>query len=346
MTSKNMVPNPVPRLYESVVEEVISKVRDSVLDEGLDESVLCDLKALWTKKLEESKAMSGPEPTNEYRSYVGRHGPPGDTPNIYHPHPQQAPLHRQPPYRHIQQQQIPHPRLGPRVMPLPGIPTPLPQPIPQPVMRPHPTQAYNPRMPARASHHPHPIPASSPMALHPQHGPIPPHSQSPHSYPNEHPNPSQTPTPPLHPHHPASRNAPRHISPHIIRQNHTIQRHGLPISSPAPQMQHQSVIQANHYRPGQVDGAIDTDSSDLDSSSDEEPPPAPYTQEDAEPLNSDDDVSDSNDNEIFETENIVICQFDKIARVRNKWRFQLVNGIMTLNGKDYVFQKATGDGEW
>ena len=95
-----------------MVEEVISKVRDSVLDEGLDESVLCDLKALWTKKLEESKAMSGPEPTNEYRSYVGRHGPPGDTPNIYHPHPQQAPLHRQPPYRHIQQQQIPHPRVS------------------------------------------------------------------------------------------------------------------------------------------------------------------------------------------------------------------------------------------
>ena len=123
-------------------------------------------------------------------------------------------------------------------MPLPGIPTPLPQPIPvspsypfqviafafqQPVMRPHPAQAYNARMPVRASHHPHPIPASSPMALHPQHGPIPPHSHTPHSYPNEHPNPSQTPTPPLHPHHPASRNAPRHISPHIIRQNHTIQ---------------------------------------------------------------------------------------------------------------------------
>ena len=92
------------------MEEVISKVRESVLDEGLDESVLCDLKALWTKKLEESKAMSGPEPSNEYRSYVGRHGPPGETPNIYHPHPQ-APLHRQPSYRHIQQQQIPHSRV-------------------------------------------------------------------------------------------------------------------------------------------------------------------------------------------------------------------------------------------
>jgi len=111
-------------------------------------------------------------------------------------------------------------------------------------------------------------------------------------------------------------------------------------------MHHQSVIQANHYRPEQVDGPIDTDSSDLDSSSDEEAPQEPFAQEDAEPLNSDDDVEDTNDNEIFETENILICQFDKIARVRNRWRFQLVNGIMTLNGKDYVFQKATGESEW
>ena len=32
--------------------------------------------------------------------------------------------------------------------------------------------------------------------------------------------------------------------------------------------------------------------------------------------------------------------------MRNKWRFHLKDGIMSLNGKDYVFQKATGDGEW
>ena len=45
-------------------------------------------------------------------------------------------------------------------------------------------------------------------------------------------------------------------------------------------------------------------------------------------------------------ENVVVCQFDKIQRVRNKWRFHLKDGIMSLNGKDFVFQKATGDGEW
>ena len=45
-------------------------------------------------------------------------------------------------------------------------------------------------------------------------------------------------------------------------------------------------------------------------------------------------------------DNMIVCQFDKIQRVRNKWRFYLKDGIMHLNGKDYVFQKATGEGEW
>lgn len=43
---------------------------------------------------------------------------------------------------------------------------------------------------------------------------------------------------------------------------------------------------------------------------------------------------------------MVICQFDKIQRVRNKWRFNLKDGIMNLNGKDYVFQRASGESDW
>ena len=36
---------------------MIDQVRDSFLDEGIDESVLSDLKMLWKRKLEESKAL-------------------------------------------------------------------------------------------------------------------------------------------------------------------------------------------------------------------------------------------------------------------------------------------------
>ena len=67
---------------------------------------------------------------------------------------------------------------------------------------------------------------------------------------------------------------------------------------------------------------------------------------------------------------MVVCQYDKITRARNKWKFHLKvlltqltliqcvlitsmkfkilpqDGIMNLNGKDYVFQRANGDAEW
>ena len=45
------------------------------------------------------------------------------------------------------------------------------------------------------------------------------------------------------------------------------------------------------------------------------------------------------------TSNLIFPNF-QITRVRNKWKFHLKDGIMNLKGKDYLFQKATGEGEW
>ena len=41
-----------------------------------------------------------------------------------------------------------------------------------------------------------------------------------------------------------------------------------------------------------------------------------------------------------------LCLLPQIARSRNKWKFHLKDGIMNLRGRDYVFQKATGEAEW
>jgi len=65
-----------------------------------------------------------------------------------------------------------------------------------------------------------------------------------------------------------------------------------------------------------------------------------------EPLNSEDDVTDEDNADLFETDNVVVCQYDKINRSRNKWKFYLKDGIINLGGKDYVFQKSNGDAEW
>ncbi|XP_075700598.1 transcription initiation factor IIA subunit 1 isoform X3 [Rhinoderma darwinii] len=104
----------------------------------------------------------------------------------------------------------------------------------------------------------------------------------------------------------------------------------------------------------QVDGAGDTSSEEDEEEDedydDEEEEDKEKDGEDGqveeEPLNSEDDVSDEEGQELFDTENVVVCQYDKIHRSKNKWKFHLKDGIMNLNGRDFVFSKAIGDAEW
>ncbi|NXG21863.1 TF2AY factor, partial [Grallaria varia] len=65
-----------------------------------------------------------------------------------------------------------------------------------------------------------------------------------------------------------------------------------------------------------------------------------------DPLNSGDDVSEQDIPDLFDTDNVIVCQYDKIHRTKNKWKFFLKDGVMTFEGKDHVFAKATGDAEW
>lgn len=59
----------------------------------------------------------------------------------------------------------------------------------------------------------------------------------------------------------------------------------------------------------------------------------------------DSDLDDEDDAEP-ETENIVLCQFEKIARIKNKRKCNLKDGILRLNGRDYLFSKSTGECEF
>ncbi|XP_058449973.1 transcription initiation factor IIA subunit 1 [Malaya genurostris] len=110
----------------------------------------------------------------------------------------------------------------------------------------------------------------------------------------------------------------------------------------------------------QLDGAVDTsdeeasdisddnigddDDDELDKEDDEDLDGDGGAEE--EPLNSEDDVTDEDASDLFDTDNVVVCQYDKITRSRNKWKFYLKDGIMNITGKDYVFQKSNGDAEW
>uniref|UniRef100_A0A3B4YXV4 General transcription factor IIA, 1-like n=1 Tax=Seriola lalandi dorsalis TaxID=1841481 RepID=A0A3B4YXV4_SERLL len=67
---------------------------------------------------------------------------------------------------------------------------------------------------------------------------------------------------------------------------------------------------------------------------------------DKDPLNSGDDVIEQDIPDLFDTDNVIVCQYDKIHRSKNRWKFHLKDGVMCYAGRDYVFSKAVGEAEW
>ncbi|KAI7904115.1 transcription factor IIA, alpha/beta subunit [Cokeromyces recurvatus] len=70
---------------------------------------------------------------------------------------------------------------------------------------------------------------------------------------------------------------------------------------------------------------------------------------DDEDINSDLDDSDDEDEDGDggeEIEHIILCLYDKVTRTKNKWKCILKDGIMLVNGRDYLFHRANGDFEW
>ncbi|VAI23249.1 unnamed protein product [Triticum turgidum subsp. durum] len=63
--------------------------------------------------------------------------------------------------------------------------------------------------------------------------------------------------------------------------------------------------------------------------------------DDEPPLNEDDDDDDDIDDDFVETQHLVLAQFDKITRTKNRWKCTLKDGIMHLNGRDVLFNKAS-----
>ncbi|KAI1804737.1 transcription factor IIA, alpha/beta subunit [Daldinia bambusicola] len=100
----------------------------------------------------------------------------------------------------------------------------------------------------------------------------------------------------------------------------------------------QVVSQHSTPLPGGISQVDGTDDGVKDEASD-----------DADAINSDLDDPDDNiedDDEDEDGGQIMLCMYDKVQRVKNKWKCVLKDGVLSVNGKDYVFHKATGEYEW
>ncbi|KAI5090933.1 transcription initiation factor IIA subunit 1 isoform X2 [Silurus meridionalis] len=372
--------NPVPKLYKTVMEDVINEVRELFLDEGVDEQVLMELKTLWESKLMQSKAVDGFH-SEEQQTLQAQQTQVSQVQQPQQTQPQQVLL---PPQQQAQPQQviIQDPKLLQHMsatgmsaaataatLALPSGVTgvgPYQQIITnqgqilqvlraangaQYIIQPQQSimvqQQVLPQMQASGVQAPviqqvlTPLQGSlsqqTGVIIQPQQIVL---TQNKVQQQNTQvmqaaiaQGQTQTPTQPQ-----------THTQ--TPQQPQTAQQQAA-----QPQQQPQAPMML------QVDGAGDTSSEedededeedeyDEDEDEDKEKDGGEDGQVEEEPLNSGDDVSDEEDQELFDTENVVVCQYDKIHRSKNKWKFHLKDGIMNLNGRDYVFSKAIGDAEW
>ncbi|XP_034169432.2 transcription initiation factor IIA subunit 1 [Pangasianodon hypophthalmus] len=374
--------NPVPRLYKTVMEDVINEVRELFLDEGVDEQVLMELKTLWESKLMQSKAVDGFHTEEQQVLQAPQTQVPQVQQTQQTTQPQQVLL---PPAQQAPQQQViiqdpkilqhmsatgmsaaataatlalPHGVTG--VGPYQQLITNQGQ-ILQVVRAANGAQyIIQPQQPIMVQQQVLPqIQASAGVQapviqqmLTPLQGGLP----------------QQTgviiqPQQIVLTQNKVQQNA--QVMQAAMAQGQTQtqtqpQTHTQTPQQPQtaqqqaqPQQQQQQQAQAPLML--QVDGAGDTSSEededeedeyDEDEDEDKDKDGGEDGQVEEEPLNSGDDVSDEEDQELFDTENVVVCQYDKIHRSKNKWKFHLKDGIMNLNGRDYVFSKAIGDAEW
>lgn len=63
------------------------------------------------------------------------------------------------------------------------------------------------------------------------------------------------------------------------------------------------------------------------------------------------DLDDSDDEDLDgeadgDNDNMVLCLYEKVQRVRNRWKCVLKDGVASIDGRDYLFAKCNGEFEW
>lgn len=308
-----------PGIYRAVIDEVISAIKPEFDEYGVSEEVLAELQHKWESKVIASHvAEFEPQPP-----------PPPQHHHMYAPHPMMVPHHPHYPPPHayppppppVAQPQGPQVKTEPvdtrYVLGAPGMPYALP-PLPGPQLNGHKTPGFPGGQQGVLSFPPHP-----------GHIQRPPNMSRPYAPPVPQP-PSKAPQPPSAP---AATTAPQARAP-----GQKIPQVDGPSSSesdsPSPPPSQSFAPRASHPSLPQPSQSSSTTHA-----------------EDAEAINSDLDDSDTEAEEDAEEggqgeTDIVFCTYDKVGRVKNKWKCLLKDGMIHINGKDYLFAKCTGEFEW
>lgn len=321
----------VMKLYNTVVDDVIAGVRDCFLDDGVDEQVLQELKQLWKTKLQASGAMDPPQPEPAIPPPPVLHNFQKANGNNVVPKRAETHLGQQ---GSSQNSGVEH-----------GAP-------PSNLAGAHPHHVLDPnnKVPVQLTLPAQPgVPGSQPRSFTIQ---IPASALNGNKLHQVLTGPIINATISL-PQPLAATLLQQHINSALAGQQNEFDGGGGGRSGAAPfsldGALDSSDDEGSNAGDGSEDGAGDDDEDEESAeerAEEEEEERDESGGAEEEPLNSGDDVSDEEPGDMFDTDNVVVCQYDKITRSRNKWKFYLKDGIMNLAGKDYVFQKANGDAEW
>ncbi|KAK9462341.1 transcription factor IIA, alpha/beta subunit [Lipomyces oligophaga] len=103
----------------------------------------------------------------------------------------------------------------------------------------------------------------------------------------------------------------------------------------------------------QTDGPLDSDSDDDDDGDlglgggshgrmkDEDPDAINSELDDSEG-----DENSQDDSDAEESTMLMLCLYDTVTRTKNKWKCKLKDGLVNVNGRDYLFGKGSGEYEW
>ncbi|KAI0305392.1 transcription factor IIA, alpha/beta subunit [Multifurca ochricompacta] len=298
----------VPAIYRSVIDDVISSIKGDFDEYGVSEDVLAELQKKW-----ETKVMA---------SHVAEFEPPPaqQAPSQYPPHPMHVmPQHYSPAHHAFVPQSQPPPTTANLIKKEPvdsryilsGQYVP-PMSNPQiPALRPPPNSLLT--FPGGPSRPPPPVAAPAP-AVHPVN--TVPSAKLPQPQPQPQPQSQSQPQP-------QSQSQPPRIPQVDGPSSSSSDSSSPPPQQYAPHSSHPSLPQPTQGSTISADDeAINSDLDDSDSEGEEDPDEGPG-------------VSD-----------IVFCTYDKVARVKNKWKCILKDGMIHINGKDYLFAKCTGEFEW
>lgn len=94
------------------------------------------------------------------------------------------------------------------------------------------------------------------------------------------------------------------------------------------------------------DSDTDIDEDDMDTDDDDDDLAAILNEGDDDSEPDPDSGDDITEEEVEDTDNLILCQYTHVKRQKNHWKFRFENGIMIIDGVEFVFQRATGEGIW